>query len=138
MIRHARNAKHRGFPKGHPDEGETPLETALRECREEIGIQDFQIVKENMFEEHYSYRGKERAYRFVPDTQAPDAEISRCVGYFIGFVDTKEVQVRPQEVEDYAWLPLDKVQERLSFPDIKKLFGEIKATLLKLQAHAQD
>jgi Zn-dependent M32 family carboxypeptidase len=60
------------------------------------------------------------------------------VGYFIGFTDTKEVEVRPEEIEEYARLPLDEVQDRLTFPDIKRLFEEIKETLQTLQSHAQN
>ncbi|NUN11813.1 NUDIX domain-containing protein, partial [Candidatus Micrarchaeota archaeon] len=34
------------FPKGHVDEGETHLETAERECKEETGLKTIKLVKE--------------------------------------------------------------------------------------------
>ena len=42
-----RNAKHRswGFPKGHTDAGESPLETARRETLEETGIVQVRLVE---------------------------------------------------------------------------------------------
>ncbi len=138
VIRHARNAHHRWFPKGHAEAGETPLQTAIRETREEVGIDNFHIHKEKMFEEHYSYMGKKHSYGDEQHIDQEEVEIVRTIGYFIGFADTQIVQVRPGEIEDYAWLPLDEVQERLTFPEIKRLFGEIKETLVTLQANAQD
>ena len=138
VIRHARNAHHRGFPKWHAEAGETPLQTAIRETREEVGIDHFDIHEEKMFEEHYSYIGKKHSYGNTQDPGSEEVEIVRTIGYFIWFTDTQVVQVRPGEIEDYARLPIDEVQERLTFPDIKRLFGEIKETLVRLQAHAQD
>ena len=36
MVKH--NAGHCAFPKGHVEEGETEFETAIRETKEETGI----------------------------------------------------------------------------------------------------
>lgn len=45
VVRHV-NGGHWGFPKGRPEEGETPQETAKRELFEETGLQVVQFLSE--------------------------------------------------------------------------------------------
>ena len=41
------------FPKGHPEEGETPMDTAKRELLEETGLADIEVLSNfSFFEEH--------------------------------------------------------------------------------------
>ena len=42
------NKGHWGFPKGHKDAGESDLETACREFREEVGLETFTVWREEL------------------------------------------------------------------------------------------
>ncbi len=55
-----RHADRWDLPKGHVDPGETEVQCALRELREETGIAaaDVQIVDDFRFESHYQVRAK--------------------------------------------------------------------------------
>jgi len=57
LMKHARRWD---LPKGHVDEGETELQCALRELREETGIQETDIVVDPhfRFENHYMVNQK--------------------------------------------------------------------------------
>ena len=46
LIVYEKNRNFWGFPKGHIEEGETEIETALREVKEEVGL-DVDIINEN-------------------------------------------------------------------------------------------
>ena len=55
-----------GFPKGHLDPGETPVQAALRECAEECGIAVL-IVEGPEWELHYRIRdGREKLTSYFP------------------------------------------------------------------------
>src|SRR4051812_6572443 len=41
------------FPKGHLEEGETPMEAARRELREETGVVEITVIPDAVFYEEY-------------------------------------------------------------------------------------
>jgi bis(5'-nucleosidyl)-tetraphosphatase len=47
VVHHA--SGHWGFPKGHPNQGESERETALRELNEETGIANCDILSDDVF-----------------------------------------------------------------------------------------
>jgi ADP-ribose pyrophosphatase len=55
-----RHADRWDLPKGHVDPGETEIQCALRELREETGIQatDLELIDGFRFETHYQVRAK--------------------------------------------------------------------------------
>jgi 8-oxo-dGTP pyrophosphatase MutT (NUDIX family) len=82
LLVHGRRSKKWSFPKGHCQDGETDLQCALRELKEETGLQ--------LEQKHSSYHKL------------------RGGGYFIFAMDD-EVQVKTQdhwEVDKVAWWPL--------------------------------
>ncbi|MEG5018159.1 MULTISPECIES: NUDIX domain-containing protein [unclassified Microcoleus] len=114
LIQH--QAGHWAFPKGHANPGESPAETARREFEEETGISDFEMLDEPSFTEHYS---------FVKDGEP----IQKSVTYFLGFVNSMEVVLQEEEVQNSAWLSFEEAVKRITFDANRLMFGEVKAYL---------
>jgi len=100
-----------GFPKGHIENGETEIETAIRETKEEINL-DVIIDENKRFST--SYMVGENIYKEVI--------------YFVAYIDkSKEMNLIPQkeEVNEIMWMDIDEVEEKLSFDDLKILWKEV-------------
>jgi 8-oxo-dGTP pyrophosphatase MutT (NUDIX family) len=104
------------FPKGTPEHGETPLETAVRETREETGLMCEDIDHEFTYDDHYSFR--------VGFTR-----INKIVTYFIGRVHDGEVRVQNTEVRDFIWLPLTEARAKLTNDQARSIIDAITAYL---------
>ena len=114
LIQH--QAGHWAFPKGHANPGESPVETAKREFEEETGISDFQILESPSFAEHYSFfkQGK---------------PIEKTVVYFLGFVNSMEVVLQEEEIQNHAWASFEEGFKLITFDENRRMFGEVKAYL---------
>lgn len=89
-----------GLPKGHPDEGESLLEAAIREIREETGIQAEPLGK--LGEVRYWYTREGRS--------VPKAVVFFLFRYLGG--DTAD---HDKEVEQARWMPLAEARNALSY-----------------------
>ncbi len=116
LIQH--KAGHWSFPKGHPDDGETYLETARREFEEETGIRAVDIDEDTIFEETYLF------------TKRSGKVVNKRVVYFLGQVaDNQKVTMQVAEVSDYAWGSAKKTRQQLSFDEGRALLDEVLAYL---------
>ena len=114
LIQH--QAGHWAFPKGHPNPGESPAETARREFTEETGISDFKMLHEPCFTEHYS---------FVQHGEP----IQKTVTYFLGFVNSRDVVLQVEEVQNSAWVSGEEAIKLITFEANRRMFGEVQAYL---------
>ena len=88
------------LPKGHPDGRESPLQAALREVREEAGVQA--EVVETLGEVRYWYqRGGRR--------------IAKVVEFFLLRYVSGDVADHDHEVEQARWVPAAEAAETLTF-----------------------
>jgi 8-oxo-dGTP pyrophosphatase MutT (NUDIX family) len=88
------------LPKGHPDGAESPAEAALREVREETGVEA--EVIESLGEVRYWYqRGGRR--------------VAKAVEFFLLRYLSGDVADHDHEVEDACWIPADEAAERLTY-----------------------
>ena len=102
------------LPKGHIEAGESPEQAAIREVREETGIES-EIQKSLGVIDFWFMAGGKR--------------IHKTVHHFL----FKEVggKIAPQvsEVDDVRWFPLDEIVTKLAYPDEKKLITRSKDLL---------
>ncbi|MGA2455068.1 MAG: NUDIX domain-containing protein [Solirubrobacteraceae bacterium] len=87
------------LPKGHVDPGETPIEAATREVREETGIVA-EPVRE-LGESRYWYRRDGRT-------------ISKAVAFFLFNFIEGDIADHDDEVEEVRWIALTEAQTALS------------------------
>ncbi|MGN6188484.1 MAG: NUDIX hydrolase [Conexibacter sp.] len=115
--RGAQGQKVLALPKGHVDPGETPDQTALREVREETGV-DAALV-EKLGEVRYFYqRGGRRIFKRVTFYRFE---------YLGGSLDDHD-----DEVEVARWMPLREAVQALSYD------GEREMAARALSAIAAD
>jgi 8-oxo-dGTP pyrophosphatase MutT (NUDIX family) len=88
------------LPKGHPDGVESPAEAALREVREETGVEA--EVVESLGQVRYWYqRGGRR--------------IAKAVEFFLLRYVSGDVTDHDHEVEDARWIPADEAAKTLTY-----------------------
>jgi 8-oxo-dGTP diphosphatase len=108
------------FPKGKLDPGETIEEAALREVKEETGL-DCRIV-DALQTLRYSYR--DRRGRLRP----------KAVYYFLMEPVSGEIAVNIHEIDDVQWFRLSAALEKLSYARDKEFLAAVFGSELSDQA----
>ena len=95
-----------GFPKGHIEEGESEIQTAIRETKEETNL-DVVIEDET---------------RFCLNYIIADKQINKYVVYFIAKAINNDVKLQIEEIDDIAWVDIEKVEDILTFDNLQELW----------------
>lgn len=114
---------HVGFPKGHTENNETELETALREAREEAGLS---LTPVPNFRYSFSYRAQEHALR-----------IHKYAVYFIGaFTEEQILQIHIQQEEILHWWlqPYEETLGMLNKQNDQKLLTRVEEFLAQRES----
>lgn len=99
------------FPKGHQEAGETDEETALREVKEEVGL-DVEIIDKTPIGNSYFLH---------------DGKVLKRVSFFLAkTIGEPKVKVQEEEVEEARWMSLDEARELASFEFTKITIDEAK------------
>lgn len=111
-----------GFPKGHGEDGESILDTALREVREESGITDLSFIRG--FEEELVYP--------IISKRPPHAgeQVEKHSLYFLAQATQQEVVIDNDEIIDYKWLPYQEALQCLKFDNLRNLLAKAKERIL--------
>jgi 8-oxo-dGTP pyrophosphatase MutT (NUDIX family) len=97
------------LPKGTPADGETPAETALREVREETGL-EVRIV-DDVGDIHY---------RFVRDGR----RIDKTVRYFLMEATGGDLADHDHEFEEVRWFELGEAEALMTFPTERRILAQ--------------
>jgi 8-oxo-dGTP pyrophosphatase MutT (NUDIX family) len=87
------------LPKGHPDNGESSQEAALREVREETGLDATPVEKLGDIRYWYARDGD---------------RVLKEVSFFLFHYRSGRLEDHDHEVEEALWVPLEEAPERLA------------------------
>jgi len=109
------NAGRWDFPKGNGEDGETELQTVIREVGEETGLGTITILSgfRKVIEYFYRRDGK---------------NIHKQVAYFLAEADDDKVKIS-FEHQGYGWFPYREAVARASYDNSKKLLAEAEEFL---------
>lgn len=117
LIQHNRG-HYWGFPKGHAEEGETPLEAAMRELKEETNLDLVACLRKEPFVENYQFTVK-------------GDRISKRVSYFAAEV-SGTVILQSQEIQDGVWLSFSDSIEKITHAEGKAILAHVATILPKI------
>ena len=103
LIKHV-NSGHWSFPKGHVEAGETEVETAVREIKEETGV-DANI---------------DTRFRTVV-TYSPKKDVIKDVIYFFATTECDKTQKQESEVSEVMWVDIGDELKCVSYRNDKEL-----------------
>ena len=103
-----------GLPKGHPDRDESPEQAALREVREEAGV-DAEIV-EPLGDVSYQYdRGGRRR--------------NKHVRFFLLRYRSGDPADHDHEIEEARWMPLEQAARELTYDGEREMVARALSRL---------
>jgi 8-oxo-dGTP pyrophosphatase MutT (NUDIX family) len=110
VIQPRGKTKVRALPKGHVDPGETPEQTAVREVREETGLNGKSHGKLGDVKYTYRFDGK---------------SIFKIVSFYLLELESGEIDQLTEamriEVDRAFWLPLHRAVTELSYPGERQM-----------------
>ena len=112
LVHH--NKGHWDFPKGHVEEGETEVQTAIREVKEETNI-DVE-VNEN--------------YRYTTE-YSPKENVMKEVVYFLAKNISNNEEAQLEEVSEVKWIKLEEALEKITYNTSKEILNKLKEDLNK-------
>jgi len=107
-----------GFPKGHKEPGESEIDCALREVREETGLKDLQFIDRFKIEDRYTTVSNR--------AQSKGKMIDKTSTYYLCRTDGKNIEIDNKEITDYKWVSLDTAIELLKFDYMKGILQRAK------------
>ena len=102
LLIHQKNGDHIGFPKGHVEPHESIEETAMREVKEEVGL-DVEL-KQITFDIYYE----------------PKPNIHKKVTYFLAHAKESMTTIQIAEIHRAFWVTPNEAMDLLTYSNDKK------------------
>ena len=93
-----------GVPKGHVEENETEEETALREIKEEVGLN---VIIDSGFR--------------IVETYSPKDGFVKDVVYFVAYSKSMDTTMQAEEVRDIKWVKIRQATDLIEFQDMQEI-----------------
>ena len=116
LIQHIKG-RYWGFPKGHAEEGETQIEAAFRELKEETNLDPINCMCMDPFVEQYQFIVK-------------GLRVSKRVCYYLTEV-SGDVVLQPQEIYSGVWVSIDQGIEKITHKEGKAILKNVSEILQK-------
>lgn len=110
------NGRNYSFPKGHVEKGETEQQTAVREVREETGL-DVEIID---------------SFREVAD-YCPFGKIKKRVVFFMAQTFSDKVRIQEEEIDSCIWVDLFEAHHRCTYDNDLRVIRRAKENLYRLK-----
>jgi bis(5'-nucleosidyl)-tetraphosphatase len=105
LIIHQKNGGHFGFPKGHLDVFETPKDAALRETKEEVGV-DVVLTSHHM-----------------DIVYSPKKDVLKTVTYYLAFAKSTDLVIQKKEVLSASFVAIDDALKILTYQNDKDVLN---------------
>ncbi|MGN0578449.1 MAG: bis(5'-nucleosyl)-tetraphosphatase [Ruminiclostridium sp.] len=109
LIRHIKSG-YWSFPKGHVENGETEVETATREIKEETNID---VLIDSGFRETVSF--------------SPRRDTSKTVVYFVAKALNNDTKPQLEEISEIRWVEIGQAASHLTYDNDKLIVNKAKA-----------
>jgi 8-oxo-dGTP pyrophosphatase MutT (NUDIX family) len=104
------------LPKGHPEQGESAQDAALREVREETGLEATPVEKLGDIRYWYARDGD---------------RVLKIVSFFLLRYRSGRLEDHDHEVEEALWIPLEEAPARLAYRGEKDMAEAALSRLAK-------
>ena len=108
---------HWDFVKGKMEKDESTHETAVRETKEETGIEDVSFLEnfEEWIEYNFQYQGE---------------LVQKKVVFFLAETKTKEIEISHEHL-DYIWMDYNTAMEKTTFDNARTVLTRAQTLLTK-------
>ncbi len=106
------NGRYWSFPKGHIEEGENEQQTAIREIKEETGLD---VTLFDNFREISEY--------------CPFGKIRKRVVFFLARAFTDNVKIQEEEIDSYVWVDLQQARKMCSYDNDLRIIEKAETAI---------
>ncbi|MGC8676172.1 MAG: uracil-DNA glycosylase family protein [Candidatus Micrarchaeia archaeon] len=110
--------KDHDIPKGHIEKGESAIEAAKREVKEETGLEPEFLPYFSLTTKYFFYDGK--------------TKVLKTVKFFIAKSVTSKVTISSEHT-GYSWLSYDEAMKTVEYKDLKEALPEVKDYIMRYE-----